>query len=181
MIDVTPNQPFDSSFPWPELDALYRNVMDGAFLDTSGPAREITLHLTPVRLRASGITTAPVPNRRPIQYNPFVGRAPRPAPINVSTTRTPGVRHIARDVTYLAQIRHGARPEELEEVGIELQTNQVATTTIIESQAHINEAENATIDGKRYQKHAGPKPIGFKTVRYLITVWEEIPEGQSES
>jgi hypothetical protein len=178
MIDVPSNQPFIGSFPWPEFEALYRDVMDASFLDIDGPVRKITLHLTPVRTQSSGLVDANVPNKRPIQYNPYLGRAARPAPISISSTRTPAVQHIPRDVKYDAHIRHGIRTDVTEDVGIELKANQVATTTIIESGAHIGEAESATIDGRRYRLHAGPRPIGFRSTRYLISIWEQIPEGE---
>lgn len=173
MIDITPNQPLNGSFPWPDFENLYNDVMDASF-DVLG--RTIRLHLQPIQNVASGIVQSA---RRVFQYNPYLGRAARPAPLQVSTTRAPALKFTPRDVDYKAHIRHGPNKLDLQSVGIELNTNQVAVTTVVEAIAHINEAESATIDGARYQLDKAPREIGLGTLRYAITVWERINEKEA--
>jgi len=175
MINVNPNQPLNGSCPWPDFEELYNDVMDSSF-DVLG--RNITLHLHPVQTAASGVVQS---TKRVLQYNPYLGRAPRPAPMNISTSRTPAARFVPRDVIYKAHIRHGPTESSHQDTGIDLDINQAATTTVVEAIPHISEAESATIDGSRYQVFSPPREIGLGTLRYAITVWERVAEKENPS
>jgi hypothetical protein len=171
-INENPNGEYDGSFPWPqrEFENIYNNAMDASF---AALGRKIMLHLKPIRIQASGI----VQNANPaFRYNPYLGRAPRPVPNNISTTKSPAVKHIARDVEYLAHIRHG--PQEISDQNAigRLEVDEVATTTLVDAIPHILEAESVTIDSLRYRLHKSPRPIGLQDRRYCITVWKRIPE-----
>lgn len=175
MINVNPLGTPGGSFPWPDFENLYNDIFDSSFANAA-LTRSITLHLIPIKQEASGITQA---GRPAVQYNPYLGRGARPAPINISTTRTPAARFTPRDVSYNAHIKHGPTESPLQDTGIELDVNQVATTTLIESESHVVEAESATIDGKRYQLHKPPRQIGWRNRSYIITVWEVISEAEA--
>lgn len=174
-INIDPLGEYDGSFnfPQPQFESLYNNAMDSSF---AALGRNIVLHLTPVRIASSGVQEYHSP---PQQLNPYLGRAPRPMPNSVSTSRNPAVEHTYRDTTYVAHIRHG--PKEISDkdsIG-RLEVDEVATTTLIDSIPHILECESATIDGLRYMLHKSPRPIGLQDKRYCISVWKRIPERES--
>lgn len=174
-INVNPFGEYDGSFnfPQPEFEALYNNAIDASF---AALGRTITLHLKPLIIASSGIAQN---NRNAFQYNPYLGRAARPVPNSISTSRRPAVEHIYRDVDYIAHIRHG--PKELSDkdaIG-RLEVDEVSTTTLVEATPHISEAESVTIDGLRYRLHTSPRPIGLQDRRYCITVWKRIPENEA--
>jgi len=166
--------PPDGIFPWPQplFEQLYNNAMDASF---AALGRDIILHLTPEKSVSSGLLEANVPA---LQYNPFQGRAARPAPNIISTTKQPAVEFTHRDVTYRAHIRHG--PKDTDDTGgVSLLKGQVQTTTVIESLHHIEEAETATIDGLRF-RFLMARPIGFQDKRYIISTWQIINEIENQ-
>jgi len=171
VIQVPPQgTPPDGSFPWPqpEFEKIYNNTMDASF---AALGRSITLHLTPqITPDVSGVeasTTA-------VHYSPFMGRGTRRVPSTISTTRTPAVKHVPRDVTYVAHIKHGPKQQD-DRGGVALTANEVQTKTVIESLSHVSEAESATIDGMRYQRES-IRPIGLQNKRYILTTWSAIDE-----
>ncbi len=167
--------PPDGSFPWPQpvFEQLYNNAMDASF---AALGRDIVLHLTPEKYVSSGILEA---NSPALQYNPFQGRAARPAPNIISTTRQPATEFIHRDVTYKAHIRHGPKDDD-ETGGAALLRDEVQTTTVIESLQHLQAAESATIDGVRCKLEA-IRPIGLQDRRYVIARWKLINETENRT
>lgn len=167
--------PPDGSFPWPQpvFEQLYNNAMDASF---AALGRDIVIHLTPERYVSSGIIQANVPG---LQYNPFQGRAARPAPNVISTTQQPATEFIHRDVTYKAHIRHGPKDDD-ETGGAALLRDQIQTTTVIESLDHLNAAETATIDGIRC-KLESTRLIGLQSRRYVIARWQVINETENRT
>lgn len=165
--------PPDGTFPWPQpqFEALYNNAMDASF---AALGRDIVLHLTPEQHIASGILQA---NSPALQYNPFQGRAARPAPNTISTSRQPATEFIHRDVTYKAHIRHGPKDDD-ESGGISLLRDEIQTTTVVESLLHLNSAETATIDGLRC-KLESIRQIGLQARRYVIARWKVINETEN--
>ena len=154
-----------------EFENCYDAIFDSAFFALG---RNIVLHLTPEKtLDASGVQAS----TPAVHYNPFQRRAGRQVPSTISTTRMPAVQLVHRDVSYVAQIKHGPKEPD-ETTGIELLRGEVMTTTVLESGPHINQCQSATIDGNRY-KFEYSRPIGFRDVRYLITKWTIINEGQN--
>jgi hypothetical protein len=154
-----------------EFENCYDSFMDSSF---AALGRTITLHLAPEKtIDTSGIQAAPTA----LHYSPFGGRAPRRAPSTISTVRQTAVTLVHRDVEYTAHIKHGPKDED-DTGGVSLETNEVLTTTLMESLPHINEARTATIDGRRYEKESTRK-IGFQDVRYVMTKWKEINEQEN--
>lgn len=174
--DITPlgfPLPDDGSFSeiQNEFEECYNSIFDSSF---AALGRNIVLHLTPEKTNDTDGIQASTPA---LHYSPFSGRAPRRAPSNISTVRQTGVRLVHRDVTYSAHIKHGPKDAD-DNGGVSLERNEVMTTTVIESQPHVDEALTATIDGKRYQKEWS-RPIGFRDLRYVITKWSEVNEKQN--
>ena len=153
-----------------EMENCYDSIMDSSFFALG---RTITLHLEPERTVDSSGVQSSTPA---LHFDPFAGRAARRAPSIISTTREPAVRLTHRDVVYQAHIKHGPRDSD-DTGGVELERNEVMTTTIIESEAHIYESLTATIDGKRYRRESTRK-IGFQDTRYVITKWVLVNELQ---
>lgn len=154
-----------------EFENCYHNIFDSSFFALG---RNIVLHLTPQKTIDSSGVQASTPA---VHYNPFDRRAGRQVPSQISTTRTPAVRLVHRDVTYKAHIKHGPKDAN-DNNGISLLENEVMTTTLIESLSHLNEAQSATIDGGRYQLE-WTRPIGFRDVRYVISKWSAINETEN--
>ena len=112
-----------------------------------------------------------------VHYNPFMGRAARQVPSNISTVRQGGTKYVHRDVTYVAHIRHG--PKDADDTGgVLLSEDQVQTTTLIQSEDHIDECESATIDGSRYALDS-KRIVGFQNARYVICKWSAINEEEN--
>lgn len=173
--NITPQgTPPDGTFPWPQpqFEQLYNQTMDASF---AALGRDIVLHLTPEKYVSSGLLQANIPA---LQYNPFQGRAARPAPNIISTTREPATEFIHREVTYKAHIRHGPKDDD-EKGGLVLLRNEIQTTTVVESLKHIYEAETATIDGVRCTLDSVRK-IGLQDSRYIIVKWTVINETENE-
>jgi len=154
-----------------EFENCYDAIFDSAFFALG---RNIVLHLEPERTIETSGLQASTPA---VHYNPFQRRGGRQVPSQISTTRMPAVRMTHRDVTYIAQIKHGPRSVD-EKGGIELLNGEVTTTTVIESRPHINQCHTATIDGMRY-KLEWVRPIGFRDVRYAISKWKIVNESEN--
>lgn len=174
-INVTPlGLPSDDgsfSHVQPAMEECYASLMDSSF---AALGRNIVLHLTPVRVvDASGVQTS----TSAVHYNPFMGRAARPVPSTISTTRQPAVVHTHRDVTYVAHLRHGPKDAD-DKGGVELLTDEVQTTTVLASLSHITECESATIDGRRFVLDSS-RIIGFQNARYVICKWKAINESEA--
>ena len=176
MIDITNVSPLgtppdDGSFSEIQRDFenCYSSLMDSSF---AALGRNIVLHLTPTKvIDASGVQAN---TKTAVHYNPFMGRAARPVPSTISTTRQPAVTVTYRDVTYVAHIKHG--PVEADENGgIALERDEVTTTTVIASLPHLGECTTATIGGNRYSLE-WTRPIGFQDRRYVISKWKETNE-----
>lgn len=165
--------PPDGTFSWPQpaFEQLYNNAMDASF---AALGRDIVLHLIPEKYVSSGILQA---NSPALQYNPFQGRAARPAPNIISTTRQPATEFIHRDVIYKAHIRHGPKDGD-DQGGAALLRDEIQTTTVVESLHHINAAETATIDGLRCLLDS-VRPIGLQDRRYVIARWKVINETEN--
>jgi hypothetical protein len=154
-----------------EFEDCYHGIFDSAFFALG---RNIVLHLTPEKTIDSSGLQASTPALR---YNPFDRRGGRMAPNQISTTRTPAVKLVHRDATYVAQIKHGPRDSD-DKGGIELLKDEVATTLVLEARPHVEECQSATIDGSRYVLES-IRPIGFRDVRYIICKWKAINEVQN--
>lgn len=158
-------------FDWPNLEDCYNDAMDSSF---AALGRNIVLHLTPTRvIDTSGVQAS----TSALHYNPFGGRAPRRAPNIISTTRQPAVIMTHRDVTYPAHIKHGPVDED-DNNGVVLLRGEVQLTTVIESLDHVEAAETATVDGRRYNLEWA-RPIGLQQLRYVISKWKRVNEKQS--
>lgn len=155
-----------------EFEDCYHSIFDSSFFALG---RNIVLHLTPEKTVDTSGVQASTPA---VHYNPFQRRAGRQVPSSISTTRTPAVILVHRDVTYSAHIKHGPRLPD-DNGGFELLKGQVMTTTLIEARPHIAQSQSATIDGRRY-KAEWTRPIGFQDVRYVITLWEPINEASTD-
>lgn len=173
-INVPPGStpPDDGSFSFIQQDfeQTYASLMNSSF---AALGRNIVLHLMPQRsLDASGIQAS----TQAVQYNPFMGRAARPVPNTISTTRAPGVVHTHRDVTYVAHLRHGPKDAD-DQGGVELLKDEVQSTLVLDALEHVIECETATIDGRRYKMESYRK-IGFQNARYLIVKWKVVNEAE---
>lgn len=155
----------------PEFEQCYASHMDSSF---AALGRNIVLHLPPERIAdASGVqasTTA-------VHYNPFGGRAPRRVPSTISTTRTPAVQVVHRDVNYTAHIKHGPKDAD-DNAGVELLKDEVQTKLVLAARPHVVACLSATIDGSRYQLES-IRPIGFQNVRYILVKWSAINEAEN--
>jgi hypothetical protein len=162
--------PPDGMFDWPqpEFEQLYNDAMDASF---AALGRDVVFHLPPEKSISSGLAQAAIPA---MQYNPFQGRAPRPAPNIISTTKEPAVEFVHRDVIYRAHIKHGPTDRD-ESGGVALDNDHVQLTTVIESLEHIKNAESATIDGLRF-KFESIRTIGLQQARYIMSVWSRVNE-----
>ncbi len=167
----TPSDDGSFSFIQPGFESCYANLMNSSF---AALGRNIVLHLTPERtVDASGVQQS----TGAVHYNPFMGRSARPVPNQISTTRQPAVRHVHRDVTYIAHIKHGPKDAD-DNGGVELLKDEVQTTTVLESLPHISECESVTIDGRRYTLESTRK-IGLQNTRYVIAKWSAINESEN--
>jgi len=171
--DITPlglPLPDDGSFSdiQNEFEQYYDSIFDSSF---AALGRNIVLHLTPERTEDTTGVQASTPA---VHYNPFMRRAGRQVPSQISTTRTPAVQIVYRDVTYTAHIKHGPKDAD-DNGGVQLELGEVMTTTVFESLPHLTEAQSATIDGRRYTLES-TRPIGFRDVRYVIAKWKQTNE-----
>lgn len=162
----TPNEDFGQTegFVFPDVSSIYESAMDAAFV--GAPSRTITLHLEPILSVASGTAVT----HDAFRYDPFSGEALRPAPVE----RHAGVHKEKRIVSYKAQIKHG--PTEIDDDSTPLGRlfqNEVQITTDSGASSHIMNALYAEIDGSLYKLTRGPRPIGWGTVKYMISVWTE--------
>ena len=175
-INVTPlgfPLPDDGSFSdiQDAFEDCYNSIFDSSFFALG---RNIVLHLTPQKIVDTSGVQASTPA---VHYNPFDRRAGRQVPSQISTTRTPAVQLIHRDVTYLAHVKHGPTDPN-DRGGVLLLEGEVLTTTVMESLPHINESQSATVDGGRYALEWS-RPIGFRDVRYVISKWKVINEAEN--
>lgn len=162
----TPNEDFGQTggFTFPDVEAIFESAIDASF--ATGPARTITLHLDPILSAASGTMVT----NKAFRYDPFNKEAFRPAPVE----RSPGVHKEKRKVAYKAHIKHG--PTDIDDESTPLGRifqNEVQITTDSGSTSDILGALYAEIDGSLYKLSRGPRPIGWGTVKYLISVWTE--------
>lgn len=173
--DVTPlGQPSDDgSFSQiqNEFENCYQGIFDSSF---AALGRNIVLHLTPEKqVDVSGLQAS----TPAVHYNPFDRRGGRDVPSQISTTRTPAVQLVHRDVTYIAHIKHGPRDED-ETNGVRLERDEAMTTTVLASLPHILQCQTATIDGRRYEKDS-TRQIGFRDARYILTKWKIVNEREA--
>lgn len=167
----TPSDDGSFSKIQPVFESYYKSRMDSSF---AALGRNVTLHLRPeIIADTSGIQAS----TNALQYNPFMGRAPRRAPSDISTTRSGGTQYIHRDVVYVAHIKHGPRDSD-DTGGVVLSESEVQTTTVLASSDHIDECESATIDGSRYALES-KKIIGFQDARYVICKWSAVNEQEA--
>ena len=76
-----------------EFENCYHSIMDSSYFALG---RIIVLHLDPEKIiDTSGLQASTLA----VRYNPFQRGAPRQVPSTISTTRTPGVQFIHRDVS----------------------------------------------------------------------------------
>lgn len=171
-IDVTPNATPDNDGSFSEIqeefENCYQNLINSSFFALG---RVIILHLEPQKIEDTTGVEASTPA---VHYNPFQRRGGRQVPSSISTTRTPAIQVIHRNVEYIAHIKHGPKDVD-DQGGVSLLENEVQTTTLIESKLHIKGTLTATIDGKRYHLES-TRPIGFRDVRYLISKWTSVDE-----
>jgi len=150
----------------------YASLMDSSF---AALGRNIILHLQPQKIIDTSGVQASTPA---VHYNPFMRRGGRQVPSTISTTRTPAVQLIHRDVTYIAKIKHGPKKAD-DKGGLELLDDEVMTTLVIAAQPHVNVAISATIDGRRYSSAEYVHPFGFQTNRYILVKWKRINESEN--
>lgn len=171
-IDVTPNATPDNDGSFSEIqeefENCYQNLINSSFFALG---RVIILHLEPQKIEDTTGVEASTPA---VHYNPFQRRGGRQVPSSISTTRTPAIQVIHRNVEYIAHIKHGPKDSD-DKGGVALRDDEVQTTTLIQSQQHINGAITATIDGRRYSLDS-TRPIGFRDVRYVIAKWKRVSE-----
>lgn len=154
-----------------EFENCYHGIFDSAFFALG---RNIVLHLTPEKtVDASGLQAS----TPAVHYNPFDRRGGRNVPSQISTTRTSAVKLVHRDVTYVAQIKHGPKDAD-DNNGVSLSEDEVMTTLVLEARPHVNQCQSATIDGSRYTLD-WVRPIGFRDVRYIICKWKAINEAEN--
>ncbi len=156
----------------PGFGDCYASLMDSSF---AALGRNIVLHLTPDKIIDTSGVQASTPA---VHYNPFMRRGGRQAPSTISTTRTPAVQLVHRDVTYIAKIKHGPKDAD-DKGGVELSSDEVMTTLVIAAQSHVNDALSATIDGRRYGSAESVHPFGFQTNRYILVKWKRINEREN--
>ena len=171
-IDVTPHGTPNDDGSFSEIqeqfEECYHSIIDSSFFALG---RMITLHLTPTKTEDTDGVQASTPA---VHYNPFQRRAGRQVPTPISSTRIPAVQITHRDTEYIAHIRHG--PKDADDAGgVELLKDEVQTTTLIESKAHLRGALTATIDGGRYNLES-VRQIGFRDTRYIIAKWKAVNE-----
>lgn len=154
-----------------EFENCYHSIFDSSF---AALGRNIVLHLTPEKsLDASGLQAS----TPAVHYNPFDRRGGRSVPSQISTTRTPAVKLVHRDVTYAAHIKHGPKDAD-DNSGVELLEDEAMTTLLIEAEPHVNQCQSATIDGRRYNVES-VRQIGFRDRRYIIVKWKAINEKEN--
>lgn len=166
VINETPNEDLSEASPAVDLtglDAIYQAVMDQSL--ATGPARTVILHLQPVLSAPSGAAVT----HRAFEYDPIMGGGFRTAP----TERAPAVHKEHRQVSYKAHIKHG--PTDIDRDGPlgRVADNEVQITTVISSEKHIRDAIELEIDGRKYKLSRGPRPIGWRSAQYLISIWAE--------
>ena len=171
-INVTPHGTPDDDGSFSEIqeefENCYHSIIDSSFFALG---RIIVLHLEPQKTEDTDGVQASTPA---VHYNPFQRRGGRQVPTPISSTRVPAVKITHRDVEYIAHIRHGPKDAD-DKGGVELSTNEVQTTTLIESSAHLSGSLTATIDGGRYNLES-VRQIGFRDTRYVIAKWKAINE-----
>ncbi len=154
-----------------EFENCYHSIIDSSFFALG---RTIVIHLEPEKIIDTSGLQASTPA---VRYNPFQRGAGRQVPSTISTTRTPGVQFVHRDVSYIAHIKHGPKDPD-DKGGVPLTKDEVQTTTLIESSQHIKRGITATIDTRRYTLDS-TRPIGLRDARYLISKWKRINESEN--
>jgi hypothetical protein len=171
-INVTPHGTPDDDGSFSEIqeefENCYHSIIDSSFFALG---RIITLHLTPTKTEDTDGVQASTPA---VHYNPFSRGGGRQVPNQISTTRVPAVKITHRDVEYVAHIKHGPKDAD-DKGGVELSADEVQTTTLIESAAHLSGSLTATIDGARFNLDS-TRQIGLRDVRYVISKWKAVNE-----
>lgn len=148
-----------------ELETIYEKSMD-TMMQYVG--RTITLYMEPVR-------TATTSN--PEHYDPFAGGQDRR--LGNANTGSKGYTLEPVWVYYKAHVVHGPKEVEDPKTGVKfrLELGEVQLTTVYGSLADINDAVELEVDGVKFtRKPVDPRPIGWSTPKYLISVWEKKAE-----
>lgn len=156
------------SIPFAIMERFYEAFIDSTFVQGSGTARQIILQLSPSRTEDK---TEQVQNN-PGSFNPFFQGSMRPT----AGGKNRGVEITPREVPYMAQIRHGPKPEDDTDGIGALAEDECTTTLAIESLPDLEDSLSSTIDGQRYTKLGGPRPVGFTSKKYLIQKWKRKQE-----
>lgn len=156
------------AIPFALMEHYYEAIMDKTYIEGSGTARQILLNLEPSRTEDK---TVQVQNN-PGSINPFFKGSMRPT----AGGKNRGVEITPRDVPYMAQIKHGPKPDD-DKNGIgALAEDECATTLAVECLPDLEACLSSVIDGERYTKLGGPRFIGFRAKKYLIQKWKRKQE-----
>jgi len=156
------------TIPFGIMERYYEAIMDKTYVQNSGIARQIILHLEPSRTEDKTVQA----QNNPGAFNPYFQGAMRPTAggKNRSVEITP------RDIPYMAQIRHGPKPDD-DTNGIgALAQDECATTLAIECLPDLESCLSATIDDMRFTRLGGHRPIGFMTKKFVIQKWKRKQE-----
>lgn len=146
------------------LDALYESTIDATLVQFG---RDVIMHLEPARN---------LPNLNATHYNPFTGGQDHRLDASNSFTGNKGVELTPIQVTYRAHIKHGPIVKS-EQEPFSVNENEVAITTVYSSMQDIEKCVELEVDGLRFVLSYGPRPIGFATAKYIISVWRRKVDG----
>lgn len=165
MVEKPANQDLSQNLPifdGTALDTLYEQMIDTTLTQFG---RDIILHLEPAKnLPAVNTDT----------YNPFTGGFDKR--LDDSNTGNKGYAVTPITVTYKAHIKHGPAIIS-DQTPFDLNNNQIAITTVYGAMSDILEAKELEADGLRFLLDKGPRPIGFASTKYIISVWKRKLDG----
>lgn len=144
------------------LDTIYEQMIDTTLVQFG---RDVILHIEPAKnLPAVNADT----------YNPFTGGYDKR--LDDDNTGNKGYTVTPITVTYRAHVKHGPAPIS-DQNPFDLNTNQIAITTVYGAMSDILESKELEVDGMRFLLDKGPRPIGFASTKYIISVWRRKLDG----
>lgn len=167
MVQKSPNEDFTQALAGlinnSNLESIYESFIDASF---NAFARPIILIMPPAKTLSGDSST----------YNPLMGGQDRRLN-QTDNFGDKGYTVTPIEVTYKAHIKHGPAPVDRENA-FAVNENDVLTTTDYNAVTDINNCIEAIIDGKKFRMSKGPRPIGFSSTKYLITIWSRIIDGK---
>lgn len=162
------NQNFNNALtgmvPGAALETIYQQVIDTSFIQFG---RNVTFYLEPGRS---------IPNVNSAMFNPFTGSQDPRLDNSTVFTGNKGAELTPVWVVYRAHVKHGPTQISNSEP-FQINANEVMLTTVYTSLDDINLATEIDVDGLRFIKSWGPRPIGFSTPKYVISVWHRKVDG----